>query len=129
MPFPSLKFRLRSSHRYLPLIRGLVGAFGSCCPALTKVDIYRCAASLVEAFNNAVTHAHGARAEMEIEIEMRACRRSLVFLVTDRGRGFRLFRVKRPPATSTHGRGLVIIEAFMKNVSYKKNTLRMEYEL
>jgi sigma-B regulation protein RsbU (phosphoserine phosphatase) len=127
------EFRFLSNTAYLGVIRKLVPSVTSYISNLNfgSADRYKCTLALVEAFNNAVFHAHKSRKDLWITIRFQISEKDLKIDVIDRGKGFKFPKYDLPDVGSTHGRGLFLIRSIMDDVSYKKrkngNVLRMVY--
>lgn len=113
-----LRFQILSDFYYLPFLTPLFKKLKTKEPArLTQI--------LVEAFNNAVIHAHRRRKEKWIGIDLNLSAKKAVLRVTDAGRG-----MKSPPKSDgirnsrgwgTHGRGLMLVRHLAtRTKSYKK---------
>lgn len=113
-PF-QLRFAIQSDFAYLPFLTRLFKGWRvPKAAALTQV--------LVEAFNNAVLHAHRRRREKWIRLEIRLDRRGAKIVVEDEGKGLRSERGGFPSTWASHGRGLGLINALADRVSSRKKS-------
>ncbi|MDO8528239.1 MAG: ATP-binding protein [Deltaproteobacteria bacterium] len=114
IPF-HLHFETQSDFAYLPFLTRLFKALGIASPnALTQI--------LVEAYNNAVIHAHHRNKKEWIGIEIDVETKKISIRVLDHG-----FGMKKNPAKKkvkgqweTSGRGMDLIRALSDKMSYTK---------
>lgn len=125
-----LEFSIKSSTGYLTFLRGLIRTFERAAPGgnVDHLIVSRCSLALVEAVNNAIFHAHKKVVDQLIDIVIDVQKKSIEMQVHDDGEGFDIHNMPEIPDDSTHGRGMLIIESVMDEVTYvrgKKNVLRM----
>lgn len=114
-----LRFQILSDFYYLPFLTGLFKKLKTKEPAkLTQI--------LVEAFNNAVIHAHHRRKEKWVGIELELSPKKARLRVSDEGRGIKPARgvdgrARRSRGWQTHGRGMTLMQYFATSIkNYKK---------
>jgi serine/threonine-protein kinase RsbW len=90
--------------------------------------------ALEEAVVNAFRHGHKNLSPNEtVEVEFEVDKQSIRLVVTDKGPGFKPNDVPDPTAeenlTKTSGRGLLLMRAYMTDISHNKagNQIRMTY--
>lgn len=107
-----LFFEIGSDFGYLPFLTRLFGALKAKKPyPLTQI--------LVEAYNNAVVHAHHRNKNKWIGIDIFLTPKMGRIRVTDRGRGLKGARQKKSGLWNTRGRGMQLIEAYADRVSHR----------
>jgi len=83
--------------------------------------------AIVEAFNNAVFHAHKGNKDIFVGVKIKKEGKDMVINIRDRGKGFDIGRIREPEIFNTKGRGIFIIKNIMKKVSYSNGRLVMIY--
>ncbi|MDD3846573.1 MAG: ATP-binding protein [Syntrophorhabdaceae bacterium] len=116
-------------------IRGICGYL-----SLSEVDAYYLELCVVEAVNNAITHAYDGKEGHAVEVNITYSTEEIVLNITDRGKKMSLYHPRflefNPEDLKTlpeHGLGLYIINSVMDEVIYTseggKNTLTMRKNL
>lgn len=99
-----LQFRVQSHFQYLPFLTRLFYPLGEKAAArLTQIT--------VEAFNNAVWHAHHSHKEKWVTLDIEKDDRKIRLRVWDGGSGLAKRKFHLPARWATHGRGLRLIQA------------------
>lgn len=101
-----LQFKVQSSFQYLPF--------------LTRLLPMRSAQILVEAFNNAVLHAHRRKKEKWVTLDIQKSRRKIILRVWDEGGGLPKKKFSSPSRWATHGRGLALMGALADRIRFRK---------
>lgn len=111
-----LQFQILSDFYYLPFLTSIFKKLGAKeSAALTQI--------LVEAFNNAVIHAHHRQKEKWIGIDLEWSAKKARLRVSDEGRGIEPSSRRRGPTRGwqTHGRGITLMRHFATRIkNYKK---------
>lgn len=113
-----LRFQILSDFYYLPFLTALFKKLKTKEPAkLTQI--------LVEAFNNAVVHAHHRQKGKWIGIDLELSAKKAVMRVSDQGRGMKPSpksdEMRNSHGWGTHGRGLMLMRSFAtRTKNYKK---------
>lgn len=108
-----LKFKVQSDFRYLPLLTSALRRLGA--PAASRATQI-----LVEAFNNAVVHAHNRNSKKWILLDLEWQGGKTTIRVWDRGKGMRPSKQPAKLWQST-GRGLDLIHAMADSVRCFRN--------
>lgn len=115
VPF-HLCLEIKSDFGYLPFLTQIFKILKTPkAPQLTQI--------LVEAYNNAVLHAHKRNKKKWITIDILMTPKQARIQVIDRGKGMKALRSAKPTSLyNTHGRGMELIHAFAdKIISRRKN--------
>lgn len=87
-----------------------------------EADTFAIKLALEEGLVNAIKHGNRYDQKKTVRVESRIDENEAAFTITDEGRGFRLDNVPDPTADENLerpcGRGLMLIRAFMDEVSY-----------
>ncbi len=121
----SINMMVPSSTSYLSFIRQILPAFRKSGMLRSDALVRKLTLCLVEAFDNAVFHAHGGKEKKSVGIKIEIGGRQIVLEVKDEGKGFNLKKIKDPELCQVNGRGIYIIRSLMDKVEYKRNTLKM----
>ena len=128
-----LQLTLPSDTEFIDLLRTATSTFLSRIPGGAEL-VSRVELPLVEAFVNAVTHAHAGQLELPVEVEIAHDPPYLVAWVRDRGAPF------APPAPdpaerrmAEHGRGLLLIRQMVDQLAIDSrssgNTITMTWKI
>jgi anti-sigma regulatory factor (Ser/Thr protein kinase) len=126
---------IQSDTRYLGLLRQMVAASARVVGVgrFPKRAQQAVSLALIEAVDNAIFHAHRRRKELPIDVVFEVNESSIKLEVGDCGDGLNFTPMDPPPALSTHGRGLFLINSSVNKVeSIKKDNkhwMRMTYFL
>ena len=109
-----LHFEVESDFAYLPFLTSIFKTLKvKDAGALTQI--------LVEAYTNAVIHAHKRRKEKWIGIDISVSPKRTLIRVLDRGPGIKNKTLRKKFSQwQTHGRGLMLIRAHADKVADKK---------
>lgn len=90
--------------------------------AFTERDLFALKLAIDEAFANAVRHGNRCDCEKHVHIKYRVTSRRVDVVVEDEGPGFNPASLPDPTQEehleSTHGRGILLMRAFMNNVVF-----------
>jgi anti-sigma regulatory factor (Ser/Thr protein kinase) len=116
-----VKFSMASDTRYLPVVRGAMGAF----TAAIGWDEAECRAivlALDEAIANVIRHAYGGRSDGLIELECRESAEGLEVSLSDEGEAADLSRIcaREVGCDTPGGLGTHIIHDVMDSVTYHR---------
>lgn len=111
-----LKFKIQSNFKYLPFLTQLFSR-GKVANASGLTQM------LVEAFNNAVLHAHGKDAKKWIGIDISCHRKKIRIRVMDEGKGIsKKSWIPSQQKWKIKGRGLALIRHYANQVKqYQRN--------
>jgi len=119
----NISFKIQGKEGSLSFLRGLVESLPTGTLAKRRISM-----AIVEAFNNAVFHAHSGRKELFVGVAIKVSGDRTVVEIKDDGKGFDIGKVKEPDIYQMSGRGIFIIKNIMKKVSYEKGRLIMTYQ-
>ena len=116
-----LFFEIGSDFAYLPFLTRLFSALKAKKPyPLTQI--------LVEAYNNAVVHAHHRNKKKRVAIDIFLTPKMGRIRVTDSGKGWRGQKRGNAGLWGTRGRGMQLIEAYADRISHRHRNGRHTFE-
>ncbi|MDP2600362.1 MAG: ATP-binding protein [Deltaproteobacteria bacterium] len=116
-----LFFEIGSCFDYLPFLTRLFRALKAKKPyPLTQI--------LVEAYNNAVVHAHHRNKNRWIGIDILFTPKMGRIRVSDSGKGLKSRKKSRSGLWGTRGRGMQLIEAYADRISHRHRNGRHIFE-
>ncbi len=118
----AVKISIRSDTRYLAFLRQLVAAIFKVAGRrhLPKRALRACTLALIEAVDNAIFHAHRQRANMPVDVAIKAEKGHIVMTVGDRGPGLDHPAIHAPKLVATKGRGLYMMDRLMDSVESRQ---------
>jgi serine/threonine-protein kinase RsbW len=100
---------------------------------LDEIRFHKAMISLTEAVNNAIMHGNKADKEKKVHVRCDVMEGTLLFTVTDEGRGFRPETVDNPLKEENllkeSGRGVFLMRTLMDRVEFRRSTEGMEVRL
>ena len=122
VPPDTVRLRLASDPRYLPLVRSLVDQ-AAVLAGIGGDDRYRVLLAVTEAVSNVIRHVYKDRHDQPLELEVRATPGALTLDLVDFGRFVDPTRICSRPLDELRpgGLGVHLIRSTMDVVEYKQN--------